>query len=235
MTNVEIKKLIVRGERSREQGQTDLAGSLLAQAFEVSVEQENAKLTCSALGHLLVVFQHRYEESGEKTDLDDLQTGAETGLELVRGHGLPLEFAHPFYFRLGQAQILRNQPRQAVANFQKALISISGKKSLASAETKARLELAKVLAKKVKTTAGFNQALILAQQCRVPKARKFHRLVVMAGIYIHQAEAEAFLDHKLQVRRALNHAEIIAEELVSEHHMPMRLEQIEGLKQKLQL
>jgi tetratricopeptide (TPR) repeat protein len=228
-----FKKLIEQGEIAREH--EDYSEAL--RCFDLAiVEAGSVKDWLSvtqALGHKLIIYKHLFQKTRERPFLELMLKDAEAYLNIANKKKLPSEIKKIPLLRIADYDFLTGAYTKAVTVYQSALAHIPKRKVNEIAEYQSHYALALIKANRPEL--GLD--LLRDSLSKIEKAkgmRPSHRLVVKSGIFGRIALASIWMKDGITARQAFEKAMIDALILEKKYKRPMRLRQLEILRNEIE-
>ncbi len=225
MDSKNAEQKILEAEILRERGETYSAAQLLTEI--IRDPKSSAHEIATALGHRIVCFKHLYEAGRHNISLlHEMIKDAERGINL----DIPESAKAVFYLRLGDANKLRGEYRQAQSNLDKAyqLVEKGGRED---AEYLGHLaDAVRLNGDPQSAVQLFDMALALMNLRKVReqmRGRAFHRHIIIAGLLLLKSKALVACKppRESEAKRAYWQGYLRALWLELRYHMPQRMNQ----------
>jgi tetratricopeptide (TPR) repeat protein len=233
MEQTDIESLITNAETAREQQRYSEAIGLLNQALMSSAEFNLPEKLLSIFGHKAVVFKHLYEMTGSQIYLEMLQGEAIMGLRIAERFDLTGTLKAALLMRSGDYHMARQEYFQAENLYKQAVSLVDQEKPGEYAEYLSHLAFAEVCNDKPDSLENLKFSYSMAASDE--SLQSFRRMIVLSGIKLRIAQALSHLNKIDEASIQLKEASTQAESLNSEFKMPMRLRQVDAIKDKLGL
>lgn len=225
-----LKKLTEQGELAREKNQDAKALSLLDQAILEAGRKKDYASLLLALSHKLLVWKHAYLKTRDQAFLELMLGEARSGLIIAKNTQVEKGLQAIFLLRIGHCFQYRNNYKLAEHYTKQAVQLISKKDQAKYAEYLGHYGLSQSLAKDKKGLDSLKQALKIIEKAK--KVRPFHKLVIHSGLLLRTAIALKKFGKKQETEDMLFAATEISKILAKKYKMPMRLYQIQEIKNK---
>ncbi len=227
-----IQQMIERGEMAREHGEHAAALQYLDEALIAAADSQRPADIITVLGHRLLIYKHLAQSTGKDIYYELMFGDTLNGLRLAEAHNISGVAKADMLLRQGDYFLVKKDNGKAVELFEQAieLLDLEGpsKNRGRYAEYLGHYGLSLVLAGDSSGLTRLAEALTLVEHNE--ELRPFHKLIILSGMHGRYVQAYVFLGDKAKATQHLDAAEKLAQELIDEHDISVRMDQMKKLR-----
>ena len=226
-----LDKLIEQGERVREEKKWDEALVIFDRAIIQAANQKMPDKIINVLGHKLIVYKHLFYETENILFLELFKGEVLNGLNIANEQNINDQPRALMLLRLGDYFLLKKNYKQSVVHFKESLDYLDQKQPGLYGEYLGHFGFGQFLSGDETGFETLDKAYTMVEQSQ--DLRPFHKLIILCGINLRSAQAWAHTGNLEKANQVLVKAENQAQEINDKYHLPLRLEEVLRLKNKL--